>query len=352
MIKNKSKYSGFTIVELIIAISVIAILAALTTVAYNGIQAGAKDKTVLSDLENMDAAQTRYSLLNSTNGKAYYSGGGYDADLDFNPSGDDVIDVVIGNSGYCIRGYNPGGNKNTIDNSFTKESQPGACIDLAPSFAAGGTGTSSLMGWWKFNGNANDSSGNGHNGTVSGPTLTTDKIGKKNAAYAFSGASTQYIDTNFTFPVTKYTVSAWIKPDGTSPSSFATIISNTRDCCSTYNGFQIQYSKASPYTLVSRMWSGGAGANSISYNGLTLNAWNFVTASYNGLVHKLYLNGSLVGSNNITATIGSPAYDVFIGKMGAVTSNYSFGGSMDDVRIYDYQLTNTQVMTLYNNGSF
>jgi hypothetical protein len=33
--------------------------------------------------------------------------------------------------------------------------------------------TNGLVGWWPFNGNANDESGNGHNGTVTGATLTT-----------------------------------------------------------------------------------------------------------------------------------------------------------------------------------
>jgi hypothetical protein len=28
-----------------------------------------------------------------------------------------------------------------------------------------------LVGWWPFNGNANDESGNGNNGTVNGATL-------------------------------------------------------------------------------------------------------------------------------------------------------------------------------------
>lgn len=45
--------SGFTIVELLIVIVVVAILAAITVVAYNGIQSRANDAAVQSDLENI-----------------------------------------------------------------------------------------------------------------------------------------------------------------------------------------------------------------------------------------------------------------------------------------------------------
>lgn len=44
-----------------------------------------------------------------------------------------------------------------------------------------------LVAHYKFDGNANDSSGNGNNGVVHGATLTTDRFGNANSAYKFDG---------------------------------------------------------------------------------------------------------------------------------------------------------------------
>ena len=49
--------------------------------------------------------------------------------------------------------------------------------------------TNGLVGWWPFNGNANDLSGNGNNGTVNGSTLTSDRFGMINKAYSFDGTN-------------------------------------------------------------------------------------------------------------------------------------------------------------------
>lgn len=52
-LRIKQKQTGFTIVELLIVIVVIAILATISIVAYNGIQDRANDTAVKSDLSNL-----------------------------------------------------------------------------------------------------------------------------------------------------------------------------------------------------------------------------------------------------------------------------------------------------------
>jgi hypothetical protein len=48
--------------------------------------------------------------------------------------------------------------------------------------------TNGLVGWWPFNGNANDESGNGNNATVlNGTILTTDRFNNVNSSYDVDG---------------------------------------------------------------------------------------------------------------------------------------------------------------------
>lgn len=63
--RNKQK-SGFTIVELLIVIVVIGILAAITIVAYNGIQGRARDSQRVSDVRSIQKALEIYKTQNGT----------------------------------------------------------------------------------------------------------------------------------------------------------------------------------------------------------------------------------------------------------------------------------------------
>jgi len=79
-----SSRRGFTIVELLIVIVVIAILAAISVVAYNGIQARARDAQRVSDLNSIYKAVLNYqSVHGSLPGCAGY---GYCASQPTNPA--------------------------------------------------------------------------------------------------------------------------------------------------------------------------------------------------------------------------------------------------------------------------
>ena len=58
--------------------------------------------------------------------------------------------------------------------------------------------TNGLVGWWPFNGNANDESGNGNDCTVDGAILSNDRLGNQNSSYFFNGTN-NFITTNTSF---------------------------------------------------------------------------------------------------------------------------------------------------------
>lgn len=80
----RKKQHGFTIVELLIVIVVIGILAAITIVAYNGVQTKARDTARKSDLANISKALQLYYLDNNnyvttgggaSNGEGWFNSG-------------------------------------------------------------------------------------------------------------------------------------------------------------------------------------------------------------------------------------------------------------------------------------
>lgn len=71
--------SGFTIVELLIVIVVIAILAAITIVAYNGIQAQARDSQRKSDVASIAKALELYYIKNGQYPGSPHQTGGSDS---------------------------------------------------------------------------------------------------------------------------------------------------------------------------------------------------------------------------------------------------------------------------------
>jgi hypothetical protein len=81
-----------------------------------------------------------------------------------------------------------------------------------------------LVGWWPFNGNANDESGNGNHGVVNGAIETQNRFGSSNSALYFPGNGS-YVEINDNMVVDQnsdYTWSFWASVpnsnfNGTSP---------------------------------------------------------------------------------------------------------------------------------------
>ena len=102
--------AGFTIVELLIVIVVIGILAAITIVAYNGIQSRAKLTALQSDLKSASKILEKNKFENAANGSEKYPDTGTVVNsllklsngITFDTSADYLVNNVTNPSSYCL----------------------------------------------------------------------------------------------------------------------------------------------------------------------------------------------------------------------------------------------------------
>jgi len=167
--------------------------------------------------------------------------------------------------------------------------------------------TNGLVGWWGFNGNANDESVNGNDGTVNGATLTTDRFGAVDSAYSFDGVD-DWIEVannaSINFDINQeYTTSCWANFSSSSLTSGEVI-------CKWDNSY-IEY----PYKLMASPTATGVTFNGSRYSGgnpLTNGNFQSIISSelpfdsFQHIVLKflpttgitMYINGINIGSSN------------------------------------------------------
>lgn len=82
---------------------------------------------------------------------------------------------------------------------------------------------------------------------------------------------------------------------------------------------------------------------------LTLGVWQHVMCTYDGTNLLIYINGRLAGSTTHTpGKFGSKNVPLYVGSNNVGARYYS--GLLDDIRIYNYNVTATQLKTIMNEG--
>ena len=199
-----------------------------------------------------------------------------------------------------------------------------------------------LLVWYPFTGNANDNSGNGNNGTVTGATLTTDRFGIADNAYLFDGSG-DYITRNFISVGSARTVSFWVYFDDITDTVVPFNLGHSSGTAA--NDVMVLYTDGSG-SVVFRVGNGTISA-SVTSGIKLITTWYHITMIYDGTNLILYTNGVPDGT---PATIASGLTTGDIFSLGQYRNNnrYPFHGKLDDVRIYNYALSPTEVTELYN----
>jgi hypothetical protein len=214
-----------------------------------------------------------------------------------------------------------------------------------------------LVALWNFDEGsgttAADSSGNGHDGAISGATWTSPGAEGTGFCLDFDGQGTNRVSVG-TFDVTGNAISiaCWYKADNLdTPGNDPRLISKAIGGSSEEHWFMVSSSRVSGtkvlrFRLKTDGTTGELKADTATGN-IELDVWTHAAAVWDGATMRLYKNGVEVGSTAKGGTLSTdPAAKVSIGNQPAETGDRPWDGLIDDVRIYDLALSMDEIAEL------
>lgn len=211
--------------------------------------------------------------------------------------------------------------------------EPGDCSSFSASLR------DKLIACWPFNGNALDQSGNGHNGTVSGAQLTTNRLGEPDKAYQFGGNDVITIPDHPDLRLEKmdFTISAWV--DMSAAANFILYKGqgaglNTPKFIFNYQNGKIGFHVNGP----------GLGAGIWTYSQtFTASGWTLLSVMRSSNTLIFYANDKQIGQfaffHDIPSTAGFPL------RIGGEEpgGNGGWNGKLDDITIFHRVLSSNEL---------
>lgn len=223
-----------------------------------------------------------------------------------------------------------------------------------------------LIAYYPFDGNAHDESGSEHHGTVHGAELSADRNGNAQSAYYFDG-NLSYIDLGNSYELKRYksdyTVSGWVKIDSYPPTYNSIIMSNRNPDIPTkpgsfigVGGLQSSLSKRLEFVQNTVPTDDEYTFDFMSSNTqLELDTWYFfaVTYEYQGNLSnrvRIYINGILESQKLMGEILEPGNINTYLGcEPELAPVDYSFYGSMDEIKFFNRALGEEEVQSLFEN---
>jgi len=262
--------------------------------------------------------------------------------------GDGVLDIYETGTGVFVDAEDTGSNPRAADSDgdgvadnveLANQTDPNDDADYNV-FSRG------LVAYYPFNGNANDESGNGNNGTVSGASLVNDRGGQSNSAYSFDGSSgitvpRVLLDEN-------YSVSVWFNSSN-EDNGYTTILGFNNPGTDETN-MSLFHSNTNFLRFNNRnVAAEGGGTNLFGDENLHDGTWHHAICVKDTNTLTLFVDGSKVAelsdAENATARLVELqiGYNVTIQGLGS----RAYDGNIDDIRVYNRALPEQEVADLY-----
>ncbi|MBI3252361.1 MAG: hypothetical protein HYZ52_03450, partial [Candidatus Omnitrophica bacterium] len=228
---------------------------------------------------------------------------------------------------------------------FQARTSANSNMTSATEWAGGGVGNKGPSGVWHLSEGTGttsaDGSGNANTATLANGAAwsTSGRIGN---AINLDGVNDRLTIAQSTSlgMVDKITVSVWFNANGSADTT-QTIGARYPG---TADGWQMDYGGTFRFYIgTSGAWT-SADASAVPSAGV----WHHAVGVYDGAKIFLYLDGLLVATASKTGSMTNAA--TVIGGYDSADNNYSFAGLVDEIAMYNYALTGTEVYQLYQAG--
>ncbi len=209
-----------------------------------------------------------------------------------------------------------------------------------------------LVGWWPFNGNANDESGNGYNLINSNVTWDLDRNNQQNQAAYFNGNTSDLSSSSDLSQLTSspnQTISFWFKN-----------IENNYRYIVTYGNSTGGRFSICPNTLTSEELSiyginecveCGSGTNQLIQTPALSNGWHHIVFAIDTDSYIVYYDGNNVGNyahSGFNCT--DSQFRLWLGN-DIICSPEWYTMMLDDIGIWNRALTQEEITSLYSGSS-
>jgi len=198
------------------------------------------------------------------------------------------------------------------------------------------------VAYYKLDNSAEDETGS-YDGTE---TNIEYRFGRFGQAADFSGSTSANIDSNISTSLGNYySISLWFNSEEATPSTWKQITGLDNDTYN-YTAFIRVNTNGKIGFVGNDFTQDGSSTEALSTTLINANQWYHVVGVKDGTTTKIYINGVEEGtgtSSLATLWAGSLHFGKYFG-----TTNQSFVGKIDQVRIYSTVLDSDQVSQLYN----
>ena len=220
---------------------------------------------------------------------------------------------------------------------------------------SGGNIDSGMVAFYPFNGNANDSSGNGNHAAEVTASLTTDRFGNPDAAYNFGGVTNQQYIKIPNSPSLQFTdqatFSLWVKMNSyyglhgwgywTDLGYHILFAKDELGCCLS-QGIQ----GLANGEFVADISSNGVNSGiqfSDTVSGSAIGQWMNLTWVYTATQARMYVDGQIrKTTDGVTSFTNANLKELYFGRQNQ-QREFWLNGQLDDIRFYNRSLSDEEI---------